>query len=476
MTVLNLQVGASNEDASETASGAISISDLTSGFGSFSRNSYDFGIRFSGVSGLSGATINAGTVLTFRATATDSGSFIGNWFADDQAAPPVFTTAAFDITSRTPTEATCEGDSTDFGNWTSGGDETFTGDGVNTIATIIQELADSYDPSTIVLFWLYVSGSGERIARMWDGDNALAPKLDVDYTAATGDTTATPDPVAIPIATPVPSIAFSTVTATPSPTTISMQTPAASISLGTLTVTPDAVAIPIAVVDAPTIALGTFTATPDPIAIPIELPIPQAISGSSPTTLTPDAVAIPIETPVPTTVLGVFTATPEAVAMPFVLPAPKANVQATPDPVAIPLSLPVPSISLGTLTATPDPVAIVIVLTTPSILGGGVQFTPWGQVKRLIDPSEYATGTVFLIEVGMFTNSAVVPVRARLFNVTDGLFVAGSAITGTATAYEVLRSGTFSLSSGLKKYRLEFGGEVGGTYFFQGGDVHPVSS
>ena len=450
MTVLNLQVGASNEDANENTGGVIDLIGAVMGFGSFSRSSFDGGIRFSsGVSGLSGATINPGTVLTFRAIATDSGNFIGDWFADDQAAPPVFTTTNFHITDRTPTTATCEGDSVDFGNWTSGQDETFSGDGVNTIADIIQELADSYDPSAIVLFWLYASGSGERILRTYEGDNALAAKLDIDFTAATGDTTATPDPVTMPMATPVPTVAFSPVTATPDPTVVSMQTPAASIVIGAVTKTPDPVAIPMAT-PAPAIVQGTLVVTPDPAAILILLPVPL-VTGA--TILIPDPVTIPM-----------------------ILPAPKANVQANPTPVSMPLSIPAPSIAFGTLVVTPNPVIILMRLTDPTILGGGVQFTPWGQVERLIDPGEYALGTVFLIEIGMFTQSALVPVQAQLFNITDGFVVAGSEISGTATAYEVLRSSTFDLLPGLKRYRLEYGGEVGGVYFFHGGDVHPVSS
>ena len=49
-------------------------------------------------------------------------------------------------------------------------------------------------------------------------------------------------------------------------------------------------------------------------------------------------------------------------------------------------------------------------------------------------------------------------------------------MTTTATSNDVVRSGTFSLPSGLKKYRLEFGGEQGGVFSFHGGDVLPVSA
>jgi len=61
------------------------------------------------------------------------------------------------------------------------------GDGVNTIAEIIQELVTAYSPDAINLLWIYATGTAERIANSWDDDSATAPKLDITYTpAATG--------------------------------------------------------------------------------------------------------------------------------------------------------------------------------------------------------------------------------------------------------------------------------------------------
>jgi len=182
VTTLNLQVAVNSDDAVQfVSSGGMNLFDPVA-FGSDLSEEHN-GIRFTGVSGLSGSTIDSAT-LTFRASATDSGAFIGDWFAEDAEAPPTFTTTVNNITDRTQTTATCEGDGTDFGNWTSGADETFTGDGVNTIADIIQELADSYDPSTIVLLHIFTSGTGERVALNYFQDAALAPKLDIDHSAA----------------------------------------------------------------------------------------------------------------------------------------------------------------------------------------------------------------------------------------------------------------------------------------------------
>ena len=185
-TTLNLQCGETADDANETASTTLmSVSASSHGFGQPGISGVHGGVRFPGVSGLSGATINSAT-LTFRALATDSGAFVGDWHAHDAEAPGVFTTTAANLSSRARTTATCEGDSGDFGNWTSGSDHTFTGDGTNDIADIIQELADSYDPSAIALLWIYTSGTEERVWNPYEVDSALAMKMDVDYTAVAG--------------------------------------------------------------------------------------------------------------------------------------------------------------------------------------------------------------------------------------------------------------------------------------------------
>jgi hypothetical protein len=180
MTVLNLQIGASTDDAFEYANG---VMDLTAGtiiFGHIGIGRH-CGLRFTGVSGLSGATIDEAT-LTFRSEANDSTNFIGDWYADDREDPPAFTSTTYDISSRTRTTATCEGDGSDFGNWTNGQDETFEGPAPG-IKGIIQELADSYDPAEIALLHIYTSSLGERLFKSYNQSSSLAPKLAITYTA-----------------------------------------------------------------------------------------------------------------------------------------------------------------------------------------------------------------------------------------------------------------------------------------------------
>ncbi len=182
-STLNLQVGASSDDANENESSTVMFLTIVNAW--FSNLSFraHVGLRFTAVSGLSGATIDT-AVLTFRSNATDSGAFVGDWYAEDAAAPGTFTTTNGDISGRTRTTATCEGDGGDFGNWSSGADETFSGPAPS-IKGILQELADDYDPSAIVLLHIVDSlSTGERVFRAWDNSSGTAPKLDIDYTAA----------------------------------------------------------------------------------------------------------------------------------------------------------------------------------------------------------------------------------------------------------------------------------------------------
>lgn len=388
MVTLNLQVGASTDDAQEIVVGGIivTMTALELVFGRW-LNARHIGYRFTGVSGLSGSAISAAT-LTFRAAISDAGSFVGDWYAHDAVAPGTFTTTTSNISDtaqRPRTTATCEGDGGDFGSWTSGQDETFTGDGINAIADIIQELANSYDPSTIALLHIYTSGTGERLAVSYDASSSQAAKLDITYTSGGGSPqTATPSPVTIPILVPDPE-------------------------------------------------LGIY---PDPVTVPIVIPVPSVSGG---------AVKFP-------------------------------------EPVTIPIVIPSPTLSAGAVTLAPDPVTVPVVIPIPAVTGTGVseQFDSWGVITRLLDASQYALGTVFFLETGILTSAAETPVKARLFNVTDGVAVPGSEVTSTSTTYEVVRSSTFDLlalyGAGQKEYRLEFGGNTGGIFECHGGDIEPISS
>lgn len=425
MSTLNLQVGASTDDAIEhiTTGATVTVSVFTPRFGDYGGYGHN-GLRFTGVSGLSGATINTAT-LTFRAMLTTSGSFIGDWYAEDAAAPTTFVAGGVgsnDITDRTPTAATCEGDSVDFGNWTAGSDYEFTGDGVNTIADIIQELADSYDPSAIALLHIYISGAGERVAKSYDSDPALATKLDIDYTVG-----AQVDvyPSAVPITYTIPTPTFEP---------------------GEANFTPSAVVYSWTILEPSVVAgVGIF-----PSAVPFSWTIPTP-TWSCLLTITPDAVAYTWTILAPDVTIGVVV---------------------KPDAVPIAWTIPTPTFTPGLANFTPDALAYSWTIPTPSVSTVGVTYTIFGEVTREIDPADFPDGAAFYFEVVIQTSSAAVPVYAQLFNVSTASPVANSEISSVSTEPERKRSSALSLPSGSNVYRAKFGGEPGGFFIiFYGGIV-----
>jgi hypothetical protein len=124
--------------------------------------------------------------------------------------------------------------------------------------------------------------------------------------------------------------------------------------------------------------------------------------------------------------------------------------------------------------------AVNFVVPEALLVGGGslLTFEPWGDITQLIDPDELASGASFILQVNIFTSNAANTVTARLFDVAAGTEVSGtdSRVTSTSTTVEVVRSGTFSLSSSLREYRLEFGGPSGSVVYCHGGEVKGISS
>ena len=193
---------------------------------------------------------------------------------------------------------------------------------------------------------------------------------------------------------------------------------------------------------------------------------------------------------VPTPALSLTaTLSPNPVVARLVVPTPNVTAGAGEkiiSPAAIPVKLVVPTPALSLVaTLSPTPAVVKLVVTTPFLNVGAALFEPWGVLQsggnpalgleRIIDPSKYEATALFFIEVGFFTDGGIT-LTARLFNVSDGVPVAASAVTTTASAFEVKRSGTWlpgaaGFPNSEKKYRLEFGGASGGVFSFYGGDV-----
>jgi hypothetical protein len=176
---------------------------------------------------------------------------------------------------------------------------------------------------------------------------------------------------------------------------------------------------------------------------------------------------------------------PEPVLIHVAIQAPTLGVRPTPVPIHV--AIQTPTATSGPVSVFPSPVLIHVAIITPVATGTGAAeaFEPFGVwdaaaqeyvgLERYFDATAYPSGTVFLIEVGLDTSAAVNAAKAYLYSVDDAQKVDGSDAQSTNTLYEVVRSGTFTLT-GLKKYELWIGGAIGGDFGLWGGDILAVSS
>ncbi len=178
------QVAASADDADEQSDGTVVINASDIHMGSWFGYNH-IGQRFASVTIPDGSNIGV-AYLTWKAKATDSGSFVSNLWGEDVVTPAQYTTTNSDITDRTRTTASVAAGSAELGNWTN--DQPYNSP---SIVSIVEELMASYSyASGAVMNFvsIYVSGDGERIAESWDrsAGGGTAPKLHIEYTAGGG--------------------------------------------------------------------------------------------------------------------------------------------------------------------------------------------------------------------------------------------------------------------------------------------------
>lgn len=99
-----------------------------------------------------------------------------------------------------------------------------------------------------------------------------------------------------------------------------------------------------------------------------------------------------------------------------------------------------------------------------SVTGDIPLYTPFLVFTREHDPAKNAPTTTYYFEAFLKAPSGQ-NCYARLYNVTDGAAVSGSAVSTAATTATRVRSGAITLASGSKVYRAEFGGNGGGGVF-----------
>jgi hypothetical protein len=177
MAIEDLQVSASNADA-EQVNTAVTI-DIPYGraYGATYRHGYKF---VPGSNIPQNSTINTGT-FKFKFTSLSYDDIESDLYGEDGANPAVFTTGASDITNRTQTTAVVVCD------YSSGGTDWIEID----VSTILTELSASYEIQAIVIL-LYVTGVGTARINHFDGTQADAAKLYIDYTAPGAEGAAVP--------------------------------------------------------------------------------------------------------------------------------------------------------------------------------------------------------------------------------------------------------------------------------------------
>ncbi len=176
-----LRVRASSDDAEQVGTAVqLDSADLDLG-------SEHVGLRFDGIALPPGATIT-GAFVQFTADDTSAATTTVEIRAQVDAAAPTFTTAASDLTARTPLSASpVAWNVPAWINGTSGAAQR-----TPDLAPLLQELVDLpgwRSDSPVVL--IVDQGTGQRVAESFDGDPTDAPRLVVNFTTSLAATVPT---------------------------------------------------------------------------------------------------------------------------------------------------------------------------------------------------------------------------------------------------------------------------------------------
>jgi hypothetical protein len=188
-TTLNLQVGASADDAEQGSTDVVVINDTNAGSDALNEH---VGTRFQNVTIPNASTIDDAIYsVTINSTGQDEPQHrVRGQAADDTAA---FTTGSNNIDARSRTTASIQWNSADLG-WTGGfsqwGASTAAGAGA-TVETIIQEIVNRggwVSGNSTVLIWEQhtLDAARDLFIQTYDTSSAVAAKLDIDYTAPVG--------------------------------------------------------------------------------------------------------------------------------------------------------------------------------------------------------------------------------------------------------------------------------------------------
>lgn len=179
MTVLNLQVAANGDDGiyGISPNSYFGTGDTNAIAGNIGGGGYGSWFRFTGVSGLSGATIDS-AILTIYGHAADAGTPLTKIRAERAEAPANPSDQA-DAEGRTKTTAKVDWDSPGFSAGVAN---------TKDITTVIQEMADNHDPSVLIIYWEDDGSASGGLAqgRAYNHTGgANAAELDITYSLIT---------------------------------------------------------------------------------------------------------------------------------------------------------------------------------------------------------------------------------------------------------------------------------------------------
>lgn len=181
---ISTSVGADADDGGYRTGAGFSTTQRYLGYrtspGAFAGDQETFA-RFTGISGLSGATITT-SYTTIHTKGTHTGGAITMKVRAADAAAPAAPTSAAEFTGATLTTAGVDWDTELSGTSTAANQSP-------SINTVIQELADSYDPSTIVVYVKNDGTTGANYTEMADynWNPTYVDLLYIEYTAGSSD-------------------------------------------------------------------------------------------------------------------------------------------------------------------------------------------------------------------------------------------------------------------------------------------------
>jgi PKD repeat protein len=176
---ITIQVNAGSDDAEETVSTGymdLSSSDLELVYDG-STKPQQVGIRFKNFNLPAGANI-VDAHIQFTVDETDSGAMALTVYGEKQGNPTAFTSTAYNISSRTKTNASVA--------WAPAPWTVLQDAGVNqrtpNLSSIVQEISSRPDWSANNAMVFIITGSGERTAEAFEGSASEAPVLHISYT------------------------------------------------------------------------------------------------------------------------------------------------------------------------------------------------------------------------------------------------------------------------------------------------------